>query len=128
MKKILKDENVITKIPAIVPDDFLEEMLGAVWQLLGPSVMSQNWTVPMNHSYHESHCSHEFLYPVELNYIIVPMNPHILLNYITSHEWLKCLIIVPIIIYYFKQLFCLLINFPSWSHDALRTQIFKSTK
>jgi len=48
VKKILKDENVMTKIPAIVPDDFLEEILGAVWQLLGPSVMSQNWTVPMN--------------------------------------------------------------------------------
>jgi len=48
VKKILKDENVITKIPAIVPDDFLKEMLGAVWQLVGPSDMSQNWTVPMS--------------------------------------------------------------------------------
>jgi len=32
VKKILKDENVIAKIPAIVPDDFPQETLGAVWR------------------------------------------------------------------------------------------------
>ena len=113
--KILKDENVITKIPVIVPDDFLEEMLGAVWQLLGPSDMSQNWTVPMSScSWIKLHnCSHESPYPVEFNSlpsVIVPMSPCIPLNQIISHEWLKCPIIVPIVIYYFKQLFCLLMR------------------
>lgn len=32
VKKILKDENVTAKIPAIVPDDFPQETLGAVWR------------------------------------------------------------------------------------------------
>jgi hypothetical protein len=32
VKKILKDENVIAKIPAIVPDDFPQETLGAIWR------------------------------------------------------------------------------------------------
>jgi hypothetical protein len=42
VKKILKDKNVITKIPAIIPDDFLQEMSGEVWRLLGPSILSLN--------------------------------------------------------------------------------------
>ncbi|KAF8068827.1 hypothetical protein FPV67DRAFT_1489871 [Lyophyllum atratum] len=32
IKKILKDENVTAKIPAIVPDNFPQELLGAVWR------------------------------------------------------------------------------------------------
>ena len=32
VKKILRDENVIAKIPALVPDDFPQETLGAVWR------------------------------------------------------------------------------------------------
>ena len=32
IKKILKDENVIAKIPAIVPPDFPQELLGSVWR------------------------------------------------------------------------------------------------
>jgi hypothetical protein len=32
LKKILKDENVIAKIQAIVPDDFPQETLGVVWR------------------------------------------------------------------------------------------------
>lgn len=32
IKKILKDENVIAKIPAVVPDGFPQELLGAVWR------------------------------------------------------------------------------------------------
>ena len=32
VKKILRDENVIAKIPAIVPDDFPQETLGVVWR------------------------------------------------------------------------------------------------
>jgi hypothetical protein len=30
-KKILRDKNVIAKIPAIIPDNFPQETLGAVW-------------------------------------------------------------------------------------------------
>ncbi|KIM40092.1 hypothetical protein M413DRAFT_28622 [Hebeloma cylindrosporum] len=32
IKKILKDENVIANIPAIVPPDFPQELLGGVWR------------------------------------------------------------------------------------------------
>ena len=32
IKKILKDEDVIAKIPALVPPDFPEELLGGVWR------------------------------------------------------------------------------------------------
>ncbi|PPQ95396.1 hypothetical protein CVT26_008242 [Gymnopilus dilepis] len=32
IKKILKDENVIAKLPAIVPPDFPQELLGGVWR------------------------------------------------------------------------------------------------
>ena len=31
IKKILKDEDVITKIPAIVLGDFPQELLGGIW-------------------------------------------------------------------------------------------------
>src|SRR5262245_35100651 len=32
IKKILKDEIVTAKLPAIIPDDFPKEILGAVWR------------------------------------------------------------------------------------------------
>jgi hypothetical protein len=32
VKKIIKNENVIAKLPAIVPDDFPQETLGAIWR------------------------------------------------------------------------------------------------
>jgi len=32
VKKILKDENPTAKLPVIVPDDFPQETLGAVWR------------------------------------------------------------------------------------------------
>ena len=36
VKKILKDKNVITKIPAIVPDDFLQETVHMLDHMIVP--------------------------------------------------------------------------------------------